>query len=342
MNSTPQTAAELDELISEPSDAVIESLRNIPGRFAVLGAGGKMGYHLSLMLKKAFDRLGRSETITTVSRFGSADSRSRFEAAGFDVVAADLSDADDVGRLPQFENVFFLAGIKFGTSDQPELLHRMNVQMPQLVASHCRDARVVALSTGCVYSFATPESGGSTEDSPTDPPGAYAQSCKGREAAFADASAQYGTRCSLIRLNYSIDLRYGVLLDVASKVLAGQPVNVEMGYANVIWQGDAIAHTIQAMAHAASPPFVLNVTGVDVLRIRDLATAFASRFDRDVKIEGQEQPTAWLSNASRSHEMFGPPTVPVEQMMDWVAAWLKRGGEVLGKPTHFEVRDGDY
>ena len=287
MIPTPQDSTALDDFISEPTDGVVDAVSGCSGTFAVLGAGGKMGYHLSLMLKKALAKLNRREPVVTVSRFGSPASRSRFLEAGFEVISADLSDASAVAALPAWENTFYLAGVKFGTSDDRALLTRMNVDMPRVVAQHFQGSRIVALSTGCVYSFTTPQSGGSTEDSPTDPPGNYALSCLGREAAFSDAAERFGTRSSVIRLNYSIDLRYGVLVDIAQKVRSGLPVNVETGYANVIWQGDAIAHTICALAYASAPPFVLNVTGPETLCVRDVANVFADRFRCDAKIEGR-------------------------------------------------------
>lgn len=301
-----------------------------------------MGFHTSLMLQRALQELGHHEPVMTISRFGATAVRQQFDDAGFRVVAADLSDAQAVADLPPADNIIFLAGVKFGTSNQPEVLQRMNVRMPTLVAERYRTSRIVALSTGCVYSFTTPESGGSSEDSEVAPPGDYAQSCRGREAAFEAAARSCGTRSALIRLNYAIDLRYGVLVDIAQKVRASQPVNVDMGYANVIWQGDAIAHILQSLPHASAPPFVVNITGPDVLRIRDIAIMFAERFRCEPLIEGQEQPTAWLSNAARAHSLFGAPRVSLEQMIHWIADWLEQGGETLGKPTHFEVRSGNY
>ncbi|MDG1898073.1 MAG: NAD(P)-dependent oxidoreductase [Fuerstiella sp.] len=342
MQPTPQTTTELDRLISEPSEDVIRAVERCPGTYAVLGAGGKMGFHVSLMLQRALRELGRNDRVTTISRFGSSAARRSFDEAGFRVIAADLSDPLAIAGLPVADNVFFLAGVKFGTSNQPEMLQRMNVDMPRLVAEHYQAARIVALSTGCVYSFASPESGGATEDSEVDPPGDYAKSCRGRESAFEVAAMSFGTRSSLIRLNYSIDLRYGVLLDVAQKVRASQPVNVDMGYANVIWQGDAIAHTIQSLPHADAPPFIVNITGPSVLSVRDIANMFGDRFGCTPIIEGSEQPTAWLSNAAKAHALFGQPRISLTQMVQWVADWLDQGGETLGKPTHFEVRSGSY
>lgn len=342
MQPTPRNTEELDQLISEPSADVIRAVEKCPGTYAVLGAGGKMGFHVSLMLQRALRELGRDNTVTTISRFSSAAARQQFDNAGFRVIAADLSDPQTVAEMPATDNVFFLAGVKFGTSSQPEILQRMNVDMPTLVTEHYRSSRIVALSTGCVYSFAAPETGGATEDSEVDPPGGYAKSCRGREAAFETAAKSFGTRSSLIRLNYSIDLRYGVLLDIAQKVRKSQPVNVEMGYANVIWQGDAIAHTIQSLPHASAPPFVVNITGPNVLSVRDIANMFGDRFRSTPIIEGTEQPTAWLSNAGKAHALFGAPRISLTQMVHWVADWLEQGGEILGKPTHFEVRSGSY
>lgn len=339
---SPRTVTELDQRISTPTPEVLAAVEQLPGTFAVLGAGGKMGLHLCLMLHKACQQLGRRGAVTAISRFGSPRSREAFERAGIPVLAADLSDPARLETLPFFDQIFFLAGVKFGTSQQPELLERMNVEMPQGVARHFRDARIVALSTGCVYAFSTPASGGSREESETDPPGDYARSCLGREAAFRKAAEQYGTRSALIRLNYSIDLRYGVLVDLARKILAGEPISVEMGYVNLIWQGDALAHTIQSMPRASAPPFVVNVTGAEILSVRELALRLGELLGKCVEILGEEQPTAWLSNPAKAVRLFGPPRVTVEQMLQWTADWMANGGETWNKPTHFETRAGAY
>ena len=342
MNSCPTTIDELDDAITAPSDRLIETIRGIPGEFAILGSGGKMGFHISRMLQRCLQALGRNDRIFTVSRFGSGTVRRQFDDAGFSVIAADLSDPDEVSRLPQVDNAVFLAGVKFGTGDDSGLLQKMNVECPQLVADHFRNSRFVALSTGCVYSFTTPESGGSDEDSATDPPGAYARSCLGREAAFQNAADQFGTRSSLVRLNYSIDLRYGVLLDIARNVMLGRPVSVETGYVNVIWQGDAVDHILQSFGLSAAPPAIVNVTGPDVLSVRNLAERFGSEFGKKVQFEGTESDSAWLNNASRSHRIFGLPRVSIDQLVSWTAEWLRAGGDTIDKPTHFEVRSGKY
>ena len=335
-------ARELDDFISTPDEGTIESLRGRFGDFAVLGAGGKMGFHLCLVLRRALTALGRSDRVVAVSRFTTVRARNEFEAIGCDVRTADLSDSEQLGRLPDVNNIFYLAGVKFGTAHDPGLLEKMNVVMPQLVARRFGSSMIVALSTGCVYSFVSPETGGSRESDETNPPGEYARSCRGRELAFVDAARSFGTRSTLIRLNYSIDLRYGVLVDLASKIHSGESIDLTTGYVNVIWQGDAIRHIIRSLAHASAPPFVLNVTGPGVLHVRELARKLGERLNRDVRFSGEEAPTAWLNNASRSHQLFGEPSVHIDEMIDWVANWVQSGGELLDRPTHFEARDGNY
>lgn len=341
---SPATDDALDEYLSRPTAGVREAVGGTTGDIAVLGAGGKMGFHLAWMLQRAVEDLGQAggRSVVAVSRFGSAEARERFERRGIAVRSADLCEGDAVAALPDFPNVFFLAGMKFGTAHEPGLLERFNIAMPRLVAERFADAAIVALSTGCVYSFVTPESGGSTEADATAPVGDYAISCLGRERVFREAAATRGTRSALIRLNYAIDLRYGVLVDIAQKVRAGEPVDVTMGYVNVIWQRDALAHIVQSLPRVAAPPFVLNVTGADILRVRDLAEAFGRRFDRPARVVGEESPTAWLNQAALSHQLFGQPDVPVADMVEWIATWLESGGGTLGKPTHFETRDGQY
>jgi len=342
MIPTPATPDELDDLISTPNDKVVAVVRDLPGRFAVLGAGGKMGFHISKMLQRALVAAGRDERVIAVSRFSDAAKREQFQRAGFEVIAADLAESDQVAGLPDAENIISLAAIKFGTSGQPDLLQRINITTSQQVTERYRDSRIAMLSTGCVYAFTSPESGGSTEDSPVDPPGEYARSRVDQERVFIEASARNNTRVVLIRLNYSIDLRYGVLLDVAQKVLSRKPVDVTMGYANVIWQGDAAAHIIQSLTLAATPAVPLNITGPGTLKIREVAQAFGNRFGIEPTITGTEDKVAWLNNASKSHAMFGLPEVSLDQMIEWVATWLERGGVTLNKPTHFEARGEGY
>lgn len=340
----PQSVEELDQLASEPDRGVVEALDRCEGDLLVAGAGGKMGFHLALMLRRALDVLGSPRRVVAVSRFGEAAARVPFEAAGIETLSADLSDPLAVAGLPDAGVVFFLAGKKFGTAASPGELRRFNEEMPALVAERFADAKIVALSTGCVYPFVPAKSGGSREDDETGPVGDYALSCLGRERAFMEASGRHGTPLSLIRLNYSVDLRYGVLVDLAVKILAGEPVDVTMGWFNCIWQGDAVAHAVRALDLAAPAPraCILNVTGPRILSVREVAESLGEKLNLVVEFVGTEAPTAWLSNASRSHRLFGPPSVSEERLVNWVAEWVGHGRPLLGKPTHFEVRDGKY
>jgi len=308
----------------------------------VLGAGGKMGLHMSRMLRRGLDEAGAPGRVLAVSRFGSPAIKKDFEEAGIEPVSCDLSEPAEVTKLMPVENVIFMAGAKFGTADRPDILHKMNIEMPRLVAGHFRESRITAFSTGCVYSYVPIDSSGSTETSPTEPVGNYAQSCLGRERAFQDASLRHGTKVALIRLNYSVEFRYGVLVDIAAKVLHGEPVDLSVGHVNVIWQRDAVGHTILAQALAGSPAVPLNVTGPGVHRVRDLAERFGKIFERTPIFTGEEASEIWLNDASKSHTLFGVPPTGIDQMILWVAAWLKAGLPILGKPTGFEKRDGKF
>lgn len=309
----------------------------------VLGAGGKMGPTLARMVRRGLDEIGhRHRRVIAVSRFSSAATTGEFQKHGVETIACDLMDRAAVQALPEVPNVIFMAGQKFGTSDAPELTWVMNTLVPAIVADRFFRSRIVAFSTGCVYPLVPAGGPGSKEDDALDPPGEYANSCVGRERVFTHFAKQHGTRTLLFRLCYAIDLRYGVLLDVAQKVARGVPVDVTMGFANVIWQGDANARAIQCLEHAASPPLALNVTGLERVSIRSLAQRFGELLGRPPVITGTEAPTAWVWDAMRSYELFGPPTVSLEEMIEATARWVGQGGATLGRPTHFETTDGRF
>jgi len=335
-------ADELDGFITQPSPRVIHSLSGAPNDFAVLGAGGKMGYHVTRMLSRALQAAGRNDRIIAVSRFSDAEARHRFDQLGVETISADLTEQSEVEQLPDVGNVIFLAGMKFGTGNDPELLERFNIRMPGLVASRYRDLRITALSTGNVYSYVSKDSGGATEDDPAEPVGEYGRSCLGREDAFVTASQEFGTPCCILRLNYSVALRYGVPTDIAVKVRTGQPVDLEMGYVNLIWQGDAVDHVLQSLEQATSPARILNITGRETISVRWLAEQFAERFGVAPKFSGSEAENALLSDANRSHQLFGAPQVAINQIIDWTAAWVESDQELLNKPTHFETRSGSF
>lgn len=337
------TVEDLEDELSLPTEGVLETLRRVDGDVMVLGAGGKMGPTLARMVRRGMDLLGQTNRrVIAVSRFSSARDAEELTRHGVEVVRCDLLDRAAVAALPDAPNVFFMAGQKFGTSDAPELTWVMNTLVPAVVAERYAGSRMVVFSTGCVYPLASVAGGGSREGDALGPPGDYANSCVGRERVCAHFSKVNGTPMLLYRLSYAIDLRYGVLMDVAQKVWRGEPVDVTMGYANVIWQGDANARAIQCLERTASPAVALNVTGLERVSIRELALAFGQRLGRTVEITGQEAESAWLFDASLSYEWFGPPRVTLEEMLEATAAWVLAGGGTLGKPTHFEVRDGAF
>jgi nucleoside-diphosphate-sugar epimerase len=247
-----------------------------------------------------------------------------------------------VAALPDAANVIWMAGQKFGTSEAPELTWVMNTLVPAIVAERFARSRIVVFSTGCVYPLVPACGPGAQEDDPLGPPGEYANSCVGRERVFTHFAKQHGTRALMFRLCYAIDLRYGVLCDVASKVAQGLPVDVTMGAANVIWQGDANARAIQCLAHTATPPPALNVTGIERVSIRCLAQRFGWLLGREPVFTGTDGGMAWLWDATRSYDLFGPPTVSLEEMIVTTAQWHRQGGATLGKPTRFETTDGQF
>jgi len=336
------TETELEDLLSAPCDADCAAMRAMDGSLLILGAGGKMGPSLARRARRAADQTGISKRIAAVSRFSDRSAERQLREAGVETIGADLLDFDQLTRLPDVENVIFMAGRKFGSSGSPYLTWASNAYLPARVAERYRQAKIVAFSSGNVYPFVPVTGGGATEETPPEPVGEYAQSVLARERIFEFFSARHGTQVCLLRLNYAVELRYGVLRDVGAKVIEGRPVNVAMGYLNAIWQGDANSICLRSFALCGSPPAVLNVTGPETLAVRDIAVRFGQRFGRQPVFEGCEADTALLNNASRCHELFGRPEVSAETAIDWTAEWILRGGMGWDRPTHFEIRDGRF
>ncbi len=333
------TEAELDSALSTPRPQTEAALTACPGDVIILGAGGKMGPTLARMARRA---ARDSRRVMAVSRWSSADARRHLENAGVETLSCDLLDHDAVANLPDAPNVIFMAGQKFGTTGAPEMTWGMNTLVPAYCADRYRASRIVAFSTGNVYALTPMNDGGSRENDPLAPVGEYAASCVGRERMFELASRVHGTRVAILRLNYAIDLRYGVLVDIALKVFHSEPVSVDMGYVNVIWQGDANRIALESLPLADAPPFVLNLTGRETLSVREMAKWFGERFGKPARITGSEREDALLSNTSRLSSSFAPVEVSVADMRDRVADWVEHGGSLLGKPTKFETRDGKF
>ncbi len=333
------TVEALEDFMTEPSPELVADLARAPGDILVLGVAGKMGPTLARMAKRA----APERRVIGVARFSDARAREALERAGIEAVPCDLLDREAVQALPRCPNVVFMAGMKFGSTGQQPLTWAMNVHVPALVAETFRQSRIVAFSTGCVYPFTPVDEGGPCEDTPpVPPPGDYANSCVGRERMFQHFSNLYGTPGRLIRLNYAIDMRYGVLHDVALKVRNGEAIDLSMGHANVIWQGDANAAALRCLAHATARTSPLNVTGPETISIRWLAQTFGRLFGREPVLAGTESPVGWLNNAARMNAELGYPRVPLMTMIEWTADWLQRAMPTLNKPTHYEVRDGRY
>ena len=325
--------------MTAPGDALVADLAGVDGDIVILGVGGKMGPTLARMAKRA----APARRVIGVARFSEKGLRAKLESQGIECIACDLLDRAELERLPRARNVVFMAGHKFGAAGNASFTWAMNVAVPFMVAEAYRDSRIVAFSTACVYPYVDVSGGGATEDTPsTPPPGDYANSCVGRERAFEYGSQRFGTAGRLVRLEYAIDMRYGVLHDVAHTVFAGRPLDVSMGHVNVIWQGDANEQALRLLAHCTAPTSPLNVTGPETVSVRWLAAEFGKRFGKTPELRGSEAPSAWLLDTRESQRLLGRPRVPLEKMIDWTADWVMRGGPSLGKPTHFETRDGKY
>lgn len=338
-----ESESALDALLAAPSPALVHLMRRLEGDLIILGIGGKIGPTLGVAAVRAIEAAGVHKRVWGVSRFQDAGIRDRLEDQGVSTIACDLLDRGAIEALPRPRNVIFMVGRKFGTAADEDLTWATNVLVPSYVSDYFRDSRIAVFSTGCVYPLVAASTGGCTELTPPDPVGEYAQSCLGRERVFSYGSRVYGTPVCLLRLNYAVDLRYGVLHDIASRVRAEMPIDLGVSHVNVIWQGDASHQALMAFEHCTSPPKVLNVTGPETVSVRWVAETFGALFGVDVTFAGESPgQRMYLSNAARAASLFGYPSVSLLTLIHWQAEWIRRGLRSLGKPTQYGVVDGTY
>jgi UDP-glucose 4-epimerase len=333
---------QLEDILSKPSDTLINMVKDIKGDYIILGIAGKMGFSFAMMLKRALEQAGLKRSIFGVSRFSQSGEKEKIESLGIQAITCDLVDNNAISKLPRVENVIFMAGKKFGTSDFAGSTWAINTVAPSNVVDYFKKSKIVAFSTGNVYDLVPVGSSGAVESDQLKPVGEYAMSALGRERIFEYYSEKNKTKICLIRLNYANDLRYGVLREIGDKVFGGEPIDVGMGHVNVIWQGDAIHQTLLCLNYCKTPPNIFNITGPETVSVRYIAKQFSELFNKKVIFEGEEQNTALLSNSFKATELFGYPTISVLKMIKWQAKWIEMGGRSLHKSTHFQVRDGNF
>ena len=337
-----KTELDIELALSDPSPGVVETMSRVEGDILVLGVGGKMGPTLAMMAQKAGAAAGVGKRIIGVSRFSDPAVASRLHSAGIETIQGDLLDHDFLRSLPDVPNIIYMAGMKFGSTGNEGLTWAMNCYLPGMVCERFPKSRIVAFSTGNVYCMRPISAGGSRETDRPDPVGDYAMSCLGRERVFQHFSESLSVSVLLFRLNYAVEFRYGVLVDLAAAVWNREPVDLTTGYFNVIWQPDANAMALQSLAHAASPAEILNVTGPDITRVREVCARFGEIMNREVRLTGTESDHAFLNDSGKAFKLFGEPSTKLEDMIDLVAQWVMRDGISHGKPTHFETRDGNF
>ena len=341
--TTIKNVAELEDHLSRPTDADAAAMSALNGDLLILGVGGKMGPSLARLARRAAELAGARVRIVAVARFSNASLPTELAAQGIETISCDLLEPGALSRLPEIPNVIFMAARKFETSGAEHLTWAMNTFLPGLVAERYRNSRIVAFSTGNVYPLRSLSEGGATESTPVAPVGEYAQSALGRERMFENGSHRWGTRAAILRLNYAVELRYGVLVDIARAVFERRPISLAMPYVNVIWQRDANSWCLRSFAHCRTPPFVLNITGPETLSVRELATEFGRQFGIEPIFGAEpEGSTSLLNNAAKAATLFGRPTASPSEMIGWIADWIRQGGVMLNKPTHFQTRDGKF
>lgn len=340
---TIQSVEQLELMLSEPTPQVVETLAKLDGDLLILGVAGKMGPTLARMAKRAYEMAGlKDRKVIGVARFSKPQEQQKLESWGIQTIRCDLLNEAALRNLPQIPNIVYMAGMKFGSTNQEPLTWAMNTFLPGMVCQHFAKSRIAAFSTGNVYGLAPLAHGGSLESDVLNPTGDYAVSCLGRERMFQHFALSQGTPVSILRLNYACELRYGVLVDLAQKVWANMPIDLAMGNFNVIWQADANAQALASLGHASSPAWILNISGPELMSVRRVCQQLGQLMDRQVSFTGTEASESLLNNGQMGHRLFGYPRVSADQMMRWAAQWVMSGGATLGKPTHFEARDGKF
>ena len=342
MSERIETEAQLEDVLTRPSQSLIGFIRTLASPLLILGAGGKMGPSLAALVKRAAEAAGHHLEVIAVSRFSDPNLVARLQGCGIKTVSADLLEQRSVHDLPDSANILYLVGLKFGTAQNPSATWAINTIVPTRVSERYRKARIVALSTGNVYPFSDVSHGGSLETDGLTPLGEYANAAIGRERIFEFHSRSNQTPMALLRLFYAVELRYGVLVDLARKVHQGAPIDLANGSFNCIWQADANEMIVRALSLTTSPPSVWNLCRPEVVSVRAVANRFGELLGRAPQFKGQESSSALLGNSNPLCSQLGTPTTTLEPMVGWIAHWVERGGRDLGKPTHFEERDGRY
>lgn len=337
-----KTVVELEERLARPGIELIEMMKRLDGDIMILGIGGKMGPTMGRLAVNAIKEAGVAKKVYGVARFSNQEERTKMESWGIETIVCNLLDPESVKQLPRIKNIIFMAGRKFGTQGSEDQTWAMNVLAPAYVGDHFKESRIVAFSTGCVYPLVPVGSCGCTEEVLPDPVGEYSQSCLGRERIFQNCARKNGTEILLYRLNYAIDLRYGVLHDIAENIMNGKPVDNTVGYFNAIWQGDANSYALRCLEHCANPCAIMNITGPETVSVETAALKLGKLLGKEVHFKGTPGNQCYLNNSAKMCDTFGYPSVAMDTMIRWQAEWILNGGISIGKPTHFEVNNGKF
>lgn len=342
MGEVKWTKQRLHEILCEPSDRLVEDMKRLDGDIMILGAGGKMGPTMSILAANAFRKGGIKHKVYAVSRFSDATVRKELEESGVQVISCDLEKADEIAKLPEVKNIVFMVGRKFGTDGGEALTWGMNAAVPVLVLERFHGSNFVVFSSGNVYDLPEASSGGSLETDKVRPIGEYTQSVLARERMFDYYAKKYGTKSLIFRLDYAIALEYGVLADIAKKIVDGKSLSVANSCFNCIWQGDANEYALRSLLLVENPPKRLNVSGPEINGVKSTALKLARLLGKEVTFEGEPCSNAYLENCGECHKLMGYPRVTIDMMIEYQAQWILDGGEYINKPTHFEERKGSY